>query len=531
VSETSKLSRRQALKKTSGIVAAAAALRGPSVLAQSASPVSGSRPNLILFLTDECRADALASYGNPVCKTPNFDRLAQQGTRFEECHVQYPVCGASRCSLLTGLPVANTGHRSLYYFLRPDEPNLFRYLKDSGYDTFWFGKNDALASASFPLSLTAWKDFSYQRFPGGARFDPAAPNTMLMDVKPDRREMNDYKLIQLAKVVLERREKDRPFCIFLPIIAPHPPYLAPAGFADMYNPMDLPPLAPPNLPKKPLFHEAIRRAYHLDKADDAALRQVRATYYAQVSFADWLLGELMEALEATGHANDTVLVASSDHGDYAGDYGLVEKWPGGLETCLTHVPLIARMPGGQAGHVVSAMTELFDIMATFLDLAHVSPSQTIFARSLVSQLRGGPGDPKRAAYTEAGYDVFEPQAFEPVQDGASNIYTAKHELQNEEPATVTRAASIATPDFKFVSRPGGQSELYDRKKDPLELRNLIDDRRFAGVREDMTRRLLDHYVTTTGVPPIERDGRDAPEYLPMPEFDDAAGKAKAALDL
>src|SRR6185437_7209360 len=106
---------------------------------------------------------------------------------------------------------------------------------------------------------TAWKDFPYQRFPGGARFDPAAPNTMLMDVKPDRREMNDYKLIQLAKVVLERREKDRPFCIFLPIIAPHPPYLAPAGFADMYNPMDLPPLAPPNLPKKPLFHEAIRR--------------------------------------------------------------------------------------------------------------------------------------------------------------------------------------------------------------------------------------------------------------------------------
>lgn len=481
----------------------------------------GDRPNLILFLVDECRADALGSYGNPVCKTPNFDLLAAQGTRFADCHVQFPVCGASRCSMLTGLPTANTGHRSLYYFLRRDEPNLFRYLKDGGYDTLWFGKNDALAPESFPLSLTEWHDLGYTRFPGGFQIDPSMPNTMQIKGKMDRRAFNDYKLLQLAIKVLERREKDRPFCIFLPLVEPHPPYFAPEGFDAMYDPADLPPLAPPGLPKKPSYHAAIRKAYHLDRATDRDFRQVRAAYYGQVSYADWLLGELMEALERTGHAADTVLIAASDHGDYAGDYGLVEKWPSGLESCLTHVPLIARMPGGIKGHVVPEMTELFDIMATFLDLGRVEATQQYFARSLVPELNGLGGDPERAAFTESGYDTFEPQAFEPPLTGPPNIYTAKHDIQNQQPQTVTRAASIATPHYKFIARPGGQSELYDRRKDRLETHNLIDAPDHAKVREALQQRLVDHYISTTGVPPRDRDPRDTPEFNLMSDFSKA----------
>ena len=111
-----------------------------------------ARTNLILFMPDELRADALACYGNPLTKTPNFDRLAAQGTRFANCHVQYPLCGPSRCSLLTGWPVSVRGHRSNEYFLRPDEPNLFRYLRRAGYDVFWYGKNDVLVTA-FTLAL------------------------------------------------------------------------------------------------------------------------------------------------------------------------------------------------------------------------------------------------------------------------------------------------------------------------------------------------------------------------------------------
>ena len=510
-------SRRTVLELMAGAGLSGSLLRASSAFAApmaAGRTVIGERPNLILFLVDECRADALGIYGNPVCRTPNFDLLASQGTRFSECHVQFPVCGASRCSLLTGLPAADTGHRSLYYFLRRNEPNMFRYLKDSGYDTFWFGKNDALAPESFPLSLTEWHDSAVRLRPGGTGKPPwitGEPLTMRFAGKFDRRASPDYDMLQTAIKVLERREKDRPFCIFLPLVQPHPPYVAPEGFDTMYRPADLPPLAPPGLQQKPVYHEAIRKAYHLDKAGDAYFRAVRATYYGQVSYADWMLGELMEALERTGQARDTVLVASSDHGDYAGDYGLVEKWPGGLETCLTHVPLIVRMPGAPDGHVVNEMTELFDIMATFLDLGQVEAKHTHFARSLVPQLKGASGDPQRAAYTESGYDTFEPQAFEPPLDQAG-LYSAKHDVQNKHPETVTRAASVATPQYKYVARPGGLSELYDRRADPLELHNLIDDRRHVKVREALQVRLMNRYISTTGVPPIDRDPRETPPF-------------------
>ncbi len=99
-----------------------------------------SQMNMVIYVADEMRADALACYGNPVTKTPNFDQLAKDGSLFENCHVQYPVCGASRCAMLTGWPTSVRGHRSLYYFLRPEEPNLFRYLREAGYDVFWFGR-------------------------------------------------------------------------------------------------------------------------------------------------------------------------------------------------------------------------------------------------------------------------------------------------------------------------------------------------------------------------------------------------------
>ncbi len=531
--------RRDVLALMAGGLVSTVAEAAPSpAVAQEASALpsnaSAGRPNLILFLTDECRADALGTYGNPICRTPNFDLLASQGTRFADCHVQFPVCGASRCSLLTGLPVADTGHRSLYYFLRRNEPNLFRYLKDGGYNTLWFGKNDALAHESFPLSLTEWHDVPPKRpqMAGGGKppWLTGAPLTMRFEGKIDRRATADYELLQMAINVLKRREKDRPFCIFLPINQPHPPYLAPEGFDTMYRPQDLPPLAPPDLPGKPSYHAAIRKAYHLDKASDADLRAVRATYYGQVSYADWLLGELLEALQQTGHDKDTVIVAASDHGDYAGDYGLVEKWPSGLETCLTHVPLIARMPGGVSGHVVAEMTELYDIMATFLELAGVEAKHTHFARSLVPQLRGKPGDANRAAFSESGYDTFEPQAFEPPLPGTASLYSAKHDIQNQEPQTVTRAASIATPDYKFIARPAGQSELYDRRKDPLEKRNLINEPSHQKVKFALQERLMNRYISTTGVPPRDRDARETPDFDLMSDFGDTTDTIKKLLD-
>jgi len=194
--------------------------------AAPAASVAGKRPNIILYVPDEMRADALSCYGNLVNRTPNFDRLAAEGTRFESCHVQYPVCGASRCSFLTGWPTSVRGHRSLYYFLRPDEPNLFRYLKQAGYDVIWLGKNDVFAEATFYSSVTMWKAGAVAPTSGDAEPVELTPGiaSMLLPPEGDRRSTNDYSLVQEAINILARRETERPVCIFLALFNPHPPY-------------------------------------------------------------------------------------------------------------------------------------------------------------------------------------------------------------------------------------------------------------------------------------------------------------------
>ena len=482
---------------------ALSSLASPPVAAADAS----ARPNLILFMPDELRADALGCYGNPLSRTPNFDQLAQTGTRFVNCHVQFPVCGASRCSMLTGWPTSVRGHRSLYDFLKPDEPNLFRYLRQAGYDVFLFGKNDVLAPGSFADSVTKWRNPNNPAEQFAAISQAQRPNTMLLPPSGERRGNGDYAALQLAIRVLERRETERPFCICLALFEPHPPYTISADFYDLYRAADAGPLAPPGLPRRPRFHAALREYGGLDHATAEQFRKVRAVYLGQVAYADWLLGELLEALQRTQHDRDTALLVCSDHGDYAGDYGLVEKWPSGLEDCLTHVPLIGRVPGGVAGHVSPELVELYDVMATFLDLAGVRAVHTHFARTLLPQLRGAPGDAARAAFTEGGYNTYEPQAFEPVIAG---LYAPKTRLQNERPDTITRCAAVRTGRYKYIARPNDQGELYDCREDPRQERNLYGDSSVRGIQAALETRLVNWYVNTSGIPPQQRDPRGAP---------------------
>jgi arylsulfatase A-like enzyme len=506
----------------------------PGAVPQSGSEAARTstatrKPNLIYLMPDELRADALSCYGNPVCRTPNLDRLAAEGTRFSNCHVQYPVCGASRCSLLTGWPASVRGHRSLYYFLRPYEPNLFRYLRENGYDVFWYGKNDALASESFAGSVTEWNFYPWEiGAPAGAGggagmkvphpFGDPLYYSFLFKEGGDRRHTSDYRNISAAIRILERKETDRPFCIFLPLTSPHPPYAGPQGFHDLYDPNRLPPLRPIGLPKKPDFHQGIREAYRIDSLPESTFRKIRAVYLGMVSYTDWLAGELLEALERTNHADDTAFFVFSDHGDYAGDYGLVEKWPSGLEDPLTHIPLIARVPGGVKGHVSEEMVELFDVMATSLELAGIEARHTHFARSLMPHLQGRAGDPNRAVFAEGGYNIYEPQCFEPFRD-PHEIYYPKTHLEQAHPQMVSRAAMVRTREHKLILRPDGQSELYAYRSDPNELQNLYDDASAAPVQHELEKRLATWYLTTTGIAPFDKDPRNAPPFYPTPAFD------------
>jgi choline-sulfatase len=231
-----------------------------------------------------------------------------------------------------------------------------------------------------------------------------------------------------------------------------------------------------------------------------------------VSYADWVLGELMEAIEKNKRVNDTALFYFADHGDYAGDYGLVEKWPNAMHDALTHIPLIARIPGGQQGHVVNEIVELFDVMATCLDLTGIEARHTHFARSLVPQLKGQPGDPARAAFCEGGYNTNEPQCFEPLDSFSSpdNIYYPKVALQNQQPDTVTRSSMIRTQHYKLVYRPDDQSEFYDLAKDPRELHNVYGQGSYRKAQSDLFVQLMNWYVRTSDVAAKKLDPRGFP---------------------
>jgi choline-sulfatase len=165
--------------------------------------------------------------------------------------------------------------------------------------------------------------------------------------------------------------------------------------------------------------------------------------------------------------------------------------------------------GAAAAHVVSEMTELFDIMPTMLELAGTRPQHAHFARSLVAQLRGSPGDVDRAAFSEGGYNLQEPQVFEPILPG---IYEPKTRLQNEHPEMIARCVSVRTRTHKLIVRPGGQSELYDCRTDPELANNLIDDVASASKVQQLREQLLEWYVTTSGVPATDRDPRGLPPF-------------------
>lgn len=457
-----------------------------------------TRVNVVLFMPDELRADALACYGNLAVATPSFDALAAAGARFEQCHAQHTVCSPSRCSLMTGWYPHTGGHRTLRHLLRPHEPSLFRTLRGAGYRIVWLGKND-LYSEPYLREILG-PDAARPDVPVEATARAARRAGFLFDAANDAPTEDDVNVARAVEFLRSDAAREQPFVLYLALSFPHPPYVARGGRRDRA----LPPLRPPVTDGKPVFHTLLPR--YLDLAG-VSLEEVRATYLAMVERVDELLARVLDAVDD----ETTAVVAFSDHGDWAGDYGLVEKWPSALDDTLTRVPLIVRAPGCTAGVVEPAPVELLDVMATVLDLTGVAAGHDHFARSLVPQLRGVPGDRARAVYAEGGYDPREPHAFEGVGGwDPEDIYGPKLRLQQEHPDAVCRAAMVRTLAHKLVVRSADVDELYDLERDPDELRNLHDDPAYADVRADLRDRLLRWYLSTSDVVPRDEDRRGFP---------------------
>jgi len=175
--------------------------------------------------------------------------------------------------------------------------------------------------------------------------------------------------------------------------------------------------------------------------------------------------------------------------------------------------------------VVNEMNEQFDVMATCLELAGIPARHTHFSRSLMPQLHGAAGDSTRAAFSEGGYNIYEPQCFEPVMAPGS-IYYPKTKLEVDQPQMVSRAAMVRTREHKLILRPQGQSELYSYQEDPRELNNLYGQASAAAVQQKMIERLAVWYLETTGIAPWDKDPRAGQPFMPTPRFRDEGWQRK-----
>jgi len=288
-------------------------------------------------------------------------------------------------------------------------------------------------------------------------------------------------------------------------------------------------LRPPFVPAKPKYHSAsvgIPAYRNLTTLPEDAFYRVHAAYLGMVSYNDYLFGELLHGVKAAGLYDRTAVFFSSDHGDFAGDYHLVEKWPGAADDVLTRVPLFARLPNGARNIVARAPVSLFDIPHTMCHLQGINVDGDgpqlgavggTFASSLLPTLREGTdGDLRRVVRAEGGFSSWRdlhPGGSDHVDmDDPRGMYypRAVEEMAEGSPKWVM-ARNLT---HKLVYRPRGVSELYDLASDPRELDNLWGKPSAAPLQGAMERELLGWLVETADVTPTRMDPRRTPKWDP-----------------
>lgn len=307
------------------------------------------RPNILWFVADQMRSDSMAHMGNPAAITPNLDRLAEEGVSFRNAYCQNPVCVPSRCSFLTGLYPHTTGHRTMHYLLRRDEPNILKTMKENGYEVIWIGRNDVIPGDR------AKKEYCDQYFDGSDQTDksgveggcmkmgrPAvAPGIApVMEGKklkysfylgrfPEHSldDSFDWNCVASALNYLEQRSREpdpKPFFIYCTLCYPHPPYGCEEPWYSCVDRHKLPPRRPDveGLKGKAAMLRAIRSRQQMDDWTEEQYNELRAVYLGMVARFDYQFGLVADKLREIGEYDNTGIFVFSDHGDYTGDYGI-----------------------------------------------------------------------------------------------------------------------------------------------------------------------------------------------------------------
>lgn len=484
------------------------------------------RPHIIIVNPDQMRADAMGHLGNPAACTPFLDKMAgEDAVSFRRAFCQNPVCVPSRCSFLTGLYPHVNGHRTMSHLLREHESSLLKELKEQGYYVWMNSRNDLVAGQTPGLFESHATEVYYsgeaEKAPGledekirgemgGKQFYSFYGGKLKTD-EHGKNYTNDDEDVDAAIYRIRNRKDDRPLCMFLGLMYPHPPYkveepyFSAAGDVSQWKRVPAEECA-----GKPRMEELLREEMNLGLYNDEDWDRLRHCYLGMCGKVDDLFARLCNALKEEGIYDDCAIFFFSDHGDYTGDYGLCEKAQNTFEDCLTNVPLLIKPPADFETDpgVAEGMAELVDVYATVLSFAGAKAGHTHFGNDLRPVLKDREQKGRVYVFSEGGRLKEETHCdeYHECMPNERNYYYPRMKAQTDGVAH-GKAAMIRSGRYKYIRRIYEQDELYDLEKDPRERNNLISRPEYREELLKLREAMLDWYQKTADIVPYDYDER------------------------
>jgi uncharacterized sulfatase len=469
-----------------------------TALALAAPAVAADKMNVLFIAVDDMNND-LGCYGHPYVQSPNIDKLAAKGVRFDRAYCQFPLCSPSRVSLMTGLRPDTTKIFELQTdfrkFTLPDAVTLSMTFRKNGYyaarvgKIFHYGNPGQIGTDGLDDPLS----WDHKVNPSGRdkkEEDKIINHTgkrglgaSLSFLAADGTDDEQTDGIGAAETIkLMEANKDRPFFLACGFYRPHCPYVAPKKYFDLY-PQDR-----VKLPEEPTEHRravpapalASTSPYPLFGVPEDKAREALRAYYAAISFVDAQVGKLLDALDRLKLADRTIVVFWSDHGYLVGQHGLWHKQS--LFEESARVPMIVYDPRAKGNGKPSGRTvELLDLYPTLADLCGLTPPAGLHGASLRPLLDDPAAKWDKPAFTQVWRGSFP-------------------------------GHSVRTERWRYTEWDNGKKgvELYDHEADPHEWKNVAEDPKFAKTVEEMKALVRKNWpadsFSNTGGPPKKKKG-------------------------
>jgi iduronate 2-sulfatase len=479
----------------------------------SSSHAAEPRKNVLLLVSDDL-SNLLGCYGDPYARTPNLDKLAARGVRFEHAYCAYPLCGPSRNSFLTALYPNTTGiwvNNQVFRQSIPRQHSMPQQFRLNGYlavrvgKMYHYGVPNAIGTdghddpASWELQMNPAGVDRTEEQPAGKIFSLKPGQfgaTLSWYASPKSDEFHtDGMEAADAQWVLERCAKDRtrPFFLAVGFFRPHTPYVSPQAYFDMHPAKDMPVVTGVTEDRADIPPAALLSGHpEQETMTDDQRRQTRQAYEASISFMDAQVGKVVETLDKLGLADDTIIVFTSDHGYHMGEHGLWQKMS--LFEEVARIPLLIVAPGTSTkGGVVKAPVSHVDLFPTLAELTGVKPPANLQGQSLVPMLK----DPNA---TGRGWAITQVMRGGPRQAKQYFGYT------------------LRTPRWRYTEWDEGREgkELYDHDADPHELTNLVNEASRLKDVQELSQQLKAAIKTTfppSGKTPEVKPGMWPPTYV------------------